>query len=166
MPLGCAMPCLHRWTPPAHPHHGGLLQPRRAPCPGKPLLPHHDIPGFGQCWGCWGHFPPRVYRFRTPWLGGGLRDTPSPPAGRGCWCSVGVCSSLPALLPPPSAPLSLPPSPSSFLLTLPPNLRIKESPQAALSPATHPPKGLESSIPLSLCSAWSRGKGRWHCHIR
>ena len=39
----------------------------------------------------------------------------------------------------------------AFLL---PNLRIKESPQTALSPDIHPHEDLESSIPLSLCSAW------------
>lgn len=46
------------------------------------------------------------------------------------------------------------PSPSSVLLTLLPNLRIKGSAQTALSPAAHLPKDLESSFPLSLCRAW------------
>ena len=39
--LGCTMPCLHQWTPPAHPCLGGLLEPGRAACLGNAFLPHH-----------------------------------------------------------------------------------------------------------------------------
>lgn len=46
------------------------------------------------------------------------------------------------------------PSPSSFLLTLLPDLRIEKSPRAALSPAPHPPKDSASSFAPSLYSAW------------
>ena len=118
----------------------------------KCSCPTTTPPGLGSAGAAGGISLPTCMGFSCCGWVGGLGDTP--PSGRGCWCLVGVCSSLPSLLPPPSAPLSLPPSPSSFLLTLLPYLRIRESPRAALSPPTHLSKDLESSIPLSLCSAW------------
>lgn len=140
---------------PPQPTHGMVVSWSPV-LPGELLLPHHNTPGLGQCWGCCGDGCLCTGFTCHGWVGA---PEPTPLVARGCWCLMGVCSSLPAPLLPPSAPCSCPPHSSA-------QFKDKREPTGSPAPATHPPKDLESSIPL--CAApgtWSllqrRQEGPW-----
>lgn len=125
---------------PAHSHHGSLLDPQYANSSCLTMM----------AWALLGVFPSMCVQVLCTVAGWG--DQKHPLVGRGCWCLVGVCSSSPALLPPPS---------TSFSLLLPPHslAQFKDKREPPSSPVhCYPPlKDMESSFTLCAVSGSWRG---------